>query len=165
MDSDAIRSKFPAEDAADELTRLRAENATLTESRDAAVGETARLSRQVAHYRTTAESADGLRARVAELERTSRQAAEYLRTASARVIRLESANAALRAGLLPWRPISECPDDGNDHRWAVFVNMNDPDGWFDMKATFVSSVRHSKKDWTHWMLARDFPLPVEVEGS
>lgn len=119
-------------DALDERARLRAENATLTESRDAAVGETARLSRQVAHYRAAAESTDGLRARVAGLE---------------------SANAALRAGLLPWRPISECPDDFTKV-WAFGMIIGFPvlrrvDGW----------IARADGRMSRWMLASDFPLP------
>ena len=61
------------------------------------------------------------------------------------------------AAALPWRPISECPDDFTKV-WAFGMIIGFPvlrrlDGW----------IARADGRMSRWMLASDFPLPVEGE--
>ena len=57
------------------------------------------------------------------------------------------------AAALPWRPISECPDDNTE-----VVSLSVVDGCIEM-LSMPGKVAQRISRYRHWMLAGDFPLP------
>lgn len=62
----------------------------------------------------------------------------------------------LSAATSPWRPISECPDTGES---VIALMLCGSD--FEIRELMACEAKLSAA--THFMLASDFPLPVEGE--